>query len=85
MKIECDCVELKNQYHGKQSTESLHKKIEKEQIEKKKLIKPDTVFKNYKKGKNDKKIKTRLPKSANKPRPVFDDAFPRPPELKFFS
>jgi hypothetical protein len=84
MKIECECLELTNQYHGKQSTEPLHKQIKREQAEKKKQIKPDAVFKNYKKGKNDKNLKMRAPKSTNKPKPVFDDAFPRPPELKFY-
>jgi hypothetical protein len=86
MKVECDCRELKNNYLGKSSIEPLHKKIKREALEKKKQIKPDAVFKNYKKGKADKKMRhTRPPKSINKPRPVFDDAFVSPPELKFFS
>jgi len=85
MKIIDDHRELTNQYHGKQSVEPLHKKIKREELEKKKQIKPSAVFKNYKVGKADRKLKTRPPKSVNKPRPVFDDAFPTPPQLKFYS
>lgn len=85
MKITDDDRELTNQYHGKQSVEPLHKKIKREELEKKKQIKPSAVFKNYKVGKADRKLKTRPPKSVNKPRPVNDDAFPAPPTLQFYS
>ena len=86
MKIQSDINELTNQYLGKASIEPLHKQIKREALEKRKQIKPDAVFKNYKKGKADKKMRnTRPPKSINKPRPVFDDAFVSPPDLKFFS
>ncbi len=85
MKIIDDDRELTNQYHGKQSTEPLHQQIKRETLEKKKQIKPSAVFKNYKPGKADRKLKTRAPKSANKPKPVNDDAFPTPPQLKFYS
>ena len=85
MKVENDNRELVNQFHGKQSVETLHKQIAREQAEKKKQIKPDAVFKNYKKGKNDSKLKMRNPKTINKPKPVYDNNFPTPPQLKFYS
>ena len=86
MKVNDDNGELTNQYIGKASIEPLHKQIKREMIEKRKQIKPDAVFKNYKKSKADKKMgKTRAPKSVNKPRHVFDDAFVAPPDLKFYS
>jgi hypothetical protein len=61
MKIQDASLELKSQYTDKPSMEPLHSRAKREQERKKKLIKPTAVFKNYKQGPADKKLKFRAP------------------------